>query len=115
MLKKVSVGLVAGIVCGLFGAGGGMILVPAFNHLFKLDEKKSHATSVFAILPMILAGIVFYTESNYIDLGIGLKCALGGLVGGILGAKMLKKVSNKTLRIVFIFFISYSSIKMIFF
>ncbi|MBR6033495.1 MAG: sulfite exporter TauE/SafE family protein [Clostridia bacterium] len=115
MLKKVSVGFIAGIVCGMFGAGGGMILVPAFTHLFKIDEKKSRATSVFAILPMILVGIIFYTKANHVDIEIGLRCAFGGLVGGLIGAKMLKKASNNTLKIIFIFFISYSSIKMIFF
>ena len=47
MLKKISIGLIAGIISGLFAAGGGMIVVPALIHIFKLEDAKARATSVF--------------------------------------------------------------------
>lgn len=81
MLKKIIIGTLAGVVSGLFGAGGGMILVPAFIHLLKIDEKKARATSVFAILPMVLTSGFFYMQANFIDWNIGIKCAIGGVVG----------------------------------
>lgn len=83
MLKKIIIGTLAGVVSGLFGAGGGMILVPAFIHLLKIDEKKARATSVFAILPMVITSGFFYMQANYIDWNLGIKCAIGGMIGRI--------------------------------
>lgn len=115
MIKKIIIGVFAGFISGLFGAGGGMILVPAFIYLIKLDEKSARATSIFCILPMVLTSVFFYMNKNNIDWSLGLKCALGGIIGGYIGAKSLKKLSNKILKITFVFFLSYISIKMIFF
>ena len=44
---KLVVGLLAGIICGLFGTGGGMLLVPYFIYILKIDEKEARATSLF--------------------------------------------------------------------
>ena len=113
MLKKISTGLIAGLISGLFAAGGGMIVVPALIHLFKLEDAKARATSVFAILPMVITSGIFYYRNDYIDWNLGIKCALGGTIGGIIGAKLLKKMSTKTLKIVFLMFLIYTSVKMI--
>ncbi|MBQ6992806.1 MAG: sulfite exporter TauE/SafE family protein [Clostridia bacterium] len=111
--EKFIVGLIAGIISGLFSAGGGMILVPAFIHIFGLKDNKARATSVFTILPLVIVSGIFYYKNNFVDWNIGIKCAIGGIVGGIIGAKLLKKISNKTLRILFVIFLIYVSIKMI--
>ena len=113
MLKRISIGLIAGIISGLFAAGGGMIVVPALIHIFKLEDAKARATSVFAILPMVVVSGLFYYKNDYIDWNLGIKCAIGGIIGGIIGAKLLKKMSSKTLRILFVIFLAYTSIKMI--
>ena len=113
MLKKVMVGLLAGIISGLFSAGGGMIVVPALIHIFKIEDAKARATSVFAILPMVIASGIFYYKNNYINWNLGIKCAIGGTIGGIIGAKLLGKLPAKTLKIAFVFFLIYTSIRMI--
>lgn len=113
MFKKITIGLIAGVISGLFAAGGGMIVVPALIHLFKLEDSKARATSVFAILPMVVVSGLFYYKKDYIDWNLGIKCAIGGIIGGIIGAKLLKKMSSKTLRILFVIFLAYTSIKMI--
>ena len=115
MFKKMVIGIFAGIVCGFFGSGGGMILVPSFVHLLGLNEKEARATSVFAILPMVIVSMLFYMQADYIDWKIGINCAIGGIIGGYIGSKLLKKTQNKYLQIFFIFFLVYVSIKMIFF
>ena len=109
MFKKITIGLIAGVISGLFAAGGGMIVVPALIHLFKLEDSKARATSVFAILPMVIASGIFYYKNDYIDWNLGIKCA----IGGVIGAKLLKKMPTKVLRILFIIFLTYTSIKMI--
>jgi uncharacterized protein len=113
MLKKISIGVISGVISGLFAAGGGMIVVPALIHIFKLEDAKARATSVFAILPMVVVSGLFYYKKDYIDWNLGIKCAIGGIIGGIIGAKLLKKMSSKTLRILFVIFLAYTSIKMI--
>ena len=73
----------------------------------------ARATSIFAILPMVVASSVFYFKGNYIDWKIGILCAIGGIIGGYIGSKLLRKLSDKVLKISFIIFLFYVSIKMI--
>ena len=114
MVKKIILGLSAGIICGLFGTGGGMILVPAFIYMLKIEPKKARATSLCCMLVMVIASSFFYYKNNYIDWKAGLLCAIGGIIGGYLGAKILKKVPDYVLKIAFIIFIAYYSFRMLF-
>lgn len=110
---NVIIGLISGIISGFFSSGGGMILVPAFIHILKMNESEARATSVFAILPMVIVSSIFYFNNSYIDWNIGIKCAIGGIIGGFIGAKLLKKIPDKVLKIAFIIFLAYSSFKFI--
>lgn len=112
MWKIFLIGLSAGFINGLFATGGGMILVPAFIYFLKLNEKEARGTSLFAILPMVITSSVFY-YNNYINWNIGILCAIGGIIGGILGVKILKKIPDKILRLFFAFFLIYVAVKMI--
>ena len=112
-LYKALIGFFAGIVSGLFASGGGMILVPAFIYLLKMGDVESRATSVICILPMVVTSGIFYYTNNYIDWKIGVLCAIGGIAGGIVGAKLLNKLPDKYLKIAFTFFLIYASYKMI--
>lgn len=114
MIKKICIGVFAGFVSGLFASGGGMIVVPSLIHLLNFNEKQARATSVFVILPMVITSGFFYMHGNFIDWNIGIKCAIGGMIGGYAGSKLLKKLSNQILKILFTIFLSYVSIKMIF-
>lgn len=113
-IKKPLIGLIAGLICGLFASGGGLILVPAFIYLLKMEDKKARATAVFCILPMVVTSSIFYYKENYINWEIGISCAIGGIIGGIIGAKLLKKIPTKNIRILFTLFLFYVSIKMLF-
>ena len=110
---KILIGFFSGIVSGLFASGGGMILVPAFIYLLKMEDVEARATSVICILPMVVTSGIFYYTGNYIDWKIGILCAIGGIVGGIVGAKLLNKVPIKYLKIAFTLFLIYASYKMI--
>ena len=114
IFKKVGVGLIAGIISGLFASGGGLIVLPALIHIFKIKETEARATSVFVILPLVLASSFFYYNSNYIDWSLGIKCGIGGIIGGFIGAKLLKKLPDLALRIAFILILIYTSIRLIF-
>ena len=90
-IKKILVGIFAGVISGMFAAGGGMIVVPALIHLFNLEDSKARATSVFAILPMVITSGIFYYNNNYIDWKIGILCAIGGIIRRIYRSKTFKK------------------------
>ena len=113
MVIKIMIGLLAGIICGLFGTGGGMILVPSFIYLLKVEPKKARGTSIFCMLIMVITSSLYYYKNNYINWNIGILCALGGIIGGYLGAKILKKVPDFILKIVFTFFLIYMSYNML--
>ena len=113
MLKKILVGILSGLISGFFTAGGGLILVPAFVYILKMDEKTSRATSILCILPMVIVTAIFYNNSHFINWDIALKCALGGVIGAILGTKLLKKIPDKYLKITFIIFLLYAGVNLI--
>lgn len=105
--------MLAGFVSGLFSTGGGMILVPAFVYLLNIDSTKARGTSLCCILPMVLTSSFFYYKGNFIDWKIAILCAIGGSIGGYIGAKLLKKVPERILKIIFTLFLIYVSYKMI--
>ena len=113
MGKKVIIGILAGIISGLFSTGGGMILVPAFIHLLDLEDAKARGTSIFCILSMVVTSSFFYYKGNYINWRIAILCAIGGIIGGYIGAKLLKKLPTKILKIAFTIFLVYVSFKML--
>lgn len=112
-LKIALIGGVSGIICGLFASGGGLILVPAFVYLLKLDDRKARGTAVFCILPMVITSSIFYYRGNYINWNIGILCAIGGVIGGIIGAKLLKIIPIRYVKIAFIVFLLYVSTRML--
>lgn len=113
IIKKIILGLIAGLVSGFFASGGGMILVPAFIYLLKIDDTKARATSILCILPMVITSGIFYYKNSYIDWKIGILCAIGGMIGGYIGSKLLKKLPDKYLKISFAIFLLYVSGKLI--
>lgn len=112
-IKNIVIGIFSGIISGLFSTGGGMILVPAFIYLLKMEDVKARGTSVFCILPMVITSSFFYYKGNYIDWKIALLCAIGGAIGGYIGAKLLKKLPEKYLKISFTIFLIYVAYKMV--
>lgn len=113
MWKKILVGIIAGIISGLFTAGGGLILVPAFLYILKMEPKVARATSIFCILPMVVVTSIFYGKNQFIHWETGILCAIGGIAGGLVGAKILNKISDKYLKIAFALFLIYAGINMI--
>ncbi|MDR2634607.1 MAG: sulfite exporter TauE/SafE family protein [Clostridiales bacterium] len=94
-------GLAVGLVNGYFGAGGGMLLVPALTLIGKLDEKKAHATAIAIILPLSLISGLIYIGSGGLNGAPSLPVITGAVIGGIGGAIALNKFNNRALAAVF--------------
>lgn len=112
-MKTRITGLITGIISGLFGAGGGMILLPAFTFINKLDEKEARSTSIFCMLPIVAISCIIYGKNKYLDWNIGIKSAIGGIIGAIIGSILLKKLDNQVLKILFTVFLLFVSIRMV--
>lgn len=111
--KIIIIGFVAGLICGFFASGGGLILVPAFIYLLKIQDKKARGTAIMCMLPMVVTSSIFYYKENYIIWDIAILCAIGGIIGGIIGAKLLNRLPTRYVRIIFTIFLLYVSIRML--
>ena len=112
--KELIIGFFTGILNGLFGAGGGSVLVPLSEKFLKIEEHSAHATAIPVILIMSIVSSILYIRRGFFDFNLWLFVSIGGLLGGFLGAKFLKKVPTKWLKIGFGAVISLTAIKMIF-
>ena len=112
MIKNIFMGLLVGFVSGLFGSGGGMILVPYLTWSLK-DEISGRSTTIFCILFLVLTSSFLYYQYSFIDWAIAIKCSIGGVIGAIVGSKLLLKINPKLLKIVFIIFLIFTGVKMI--
>lgn len=82
--------------------------------MLKLNSKIARGTSIFCILPMVITSSFFYYKGNFINWNISILCAIGGTIGGYIGARLLKKLPEKILKIFFVMFLIYMSYRMIF-
>lgn len=112
-LKIILMGLIIGILCGMFSAGGGLIAIPFFTSVMNFDEKKARTNTIFIILPMVVASAIVYRKFNLIDWKLGIKCGIGGAIGGFIGSKMLQKVNNKVLTVIFIAFLIFTGVRLL--
>jgi uncharacterized protein len=101
IIQLLIVGLVAGIAGGMFGIGGGAIMVPAMVLLLGMDQKFATGTSVAAqILPIgILAALVYYKNGN-VSIKNAVIIALGLLIGNLFGSLFANQpyISSETMK-----------------
>ena len=110
--KLISIGIIAGLINGFFGSGGGIIVVIALVYLIKLEDYKAHATAISIILPLSIISTVIYMFNNKIPLKITLLTMVGGVFGSFIGAKLLDKIPVLILRKIFGAVIIYSALRM---
>ena len=104
-LPLVAVGLVGGLFAGVFGVGGGLIMVPLLLWWAKLDQRRAHATSLLSITPIAIMGAASYAIGGVFAWLPAIFVAAGGIAGAQLGAWILRKINVTVLRWGFIAFI----------
>ena len=85
-------GLAAGSVNGLFGAGGGMVLVPLLTSLTKLDDDEIFPSSVSIILPICLVSLSYSLWGSTVDWPTVLPYLIGSAAGGVLAGLFGRKI-----------------------
>lgn len=91
-IRALAAGAAAGLTNGLFGGGGGSVLVPLLTRLCGLDQRRAFATSVAVILPLCALSAALYLWRGGLDLGAALPYLLGGALGGWAGGKWFRGV-----------------------
>ena len=104
-------GALTGAVNGLFGGGGGMVLVPLLRRWCGLEERKAFATCVAVILPLCVVSAAVYVLRRGVDLTLAAPYLLGGMAGGFLGGRLFPKVSAGWLRYLFAGFLLYGGVR----
>lgn len=101
-IALVVVGLVGGVLSGMFGVGGGIVMIPLLMMLAGFDQRTASATSLVAIVPTAIAGAATYAAGGRIAVVAGLLLAAGGILGSYLGALLLKRLPIVWLRWLFV-------------
>ncbi|MBE5737907.1 MAG: sulfite exporter TauE/SafE family protein [Clostridiales bacterium] len=114
-LFSVLIGAISGFINGLFGAGGGMIVVPMLINLLKFKTKQAHATAILIILPLSLVSGLLYLSFGNFNVNVGVPTSIGVILGGILGAILLSKISSKWVGVIFSVLMAVAGVKMMLF
>ena len=83
-------GALAGVANGLFGAGGGMILVPLLTRWAGLEDRRAFATAISIILPLCLVSLVIYWQQGAVT--VAWPYLVGGFCGGLIGGWLLRRI-----------------------
>jgi len=107
-------GLVAGVVSGLFGVGGAVVIIPGLVLLAKLPQHTAHGTSLAALLlPVGVLGAMEYYKRGQVNIAYAAVVAVGLLIGAYFGARLAVNMSDATLRKAFGVFLLLISIKLL--
>lgn len=97
----VVVGLLAGLLSGMFGVGGGILVVPGLVLLARMDQRFAHGTSLAAVLPIAVSSLATYWAHDHVDWPVAFWLSLGAVVGAVVGTKLLHVLPHRWLAIGF--------------
>ncbi len=110
--KETLPGAAAGMVNGLFGGGGGLLMVPLLRHLTGIELHKAHATTIVTTACLSAISLAVYLFHGAVDWELALPLALGGIAGSAAGALWLNKIPTEVLRKGFALFLIVSAGRM---
>ena len=113
ILLFIVVGVGAGILSGLFGVGGGVLIVPALIYFWKFHPATATGTSLGALLlPVGILGALEYYRAGHLNITASLCIAIGLVAGAPLGARIALAMHPDTLRRVFSVFLVFVAIRL---
>jgi uncharacterized protein len=108
------VGLAAGVAAGMFGIGGGLIIVPALLFLLGMKEKQAIGTSLAALIPPVgLLGAAEYYRSGYINIKYAALIAVGLFIGAYFGARIVISMPDVLIRRIYAIFLLVIAARML--
>lgn len=112
-VKAVIIGLVAGLASGYVGVGGGFIMVPMFVALLGMPMKKASGTSLIAVCILAIPGVIEQGILGNISYIAGMSLFAGCIPGAIVGAKLIKIIPEKALKLTFAGFLLVAAISLL--
>jgi len=111
----VILGVVAGVLSGMLGIGGGVILIPALVFIFGLTQLQAQGTTLALMIPPIglLAALLYYQAGN-VKLGMAGFICLGFFIGGFMGAGLVQNLPEPLIRKIFALSLFLISLRMFF-
>jgi len=104
----------AGLLSGMFGLGGGIIIVPGLMFALRMDQRLAHGTSLAGVLPISMASIITYWAHGHIDWWVTLWLTIGSVGGALIGARLLAVVPKRVLTMLFVAVLAIAGIRMFF-
>lgn len=111
--KGVTIGAAAGLLSGLFGIGGGIVIVPALISIMAMERKMAHGTSLAATLPVAAASLVTYTVGGNVDWPVAACLASGAIVGAVVGTQLLQVIPKRPLTLVFVVVVMLTAVRLV--
>ena len=106
IIVLIVVGMLVGVLSGTFGIGGGTVIVPALVWL-GLSQRNAAATSMLAIVPTSISGVVSYATGGHVDWLAAVLLFCGMFVGGQIGSWLLSRLPELVLRWIFVAFLVF--------
>jgi uncharacterized membrane protein YfcA len=106
-------GLVAGFLAGLFGVGGGILIVPALVLVMHMDQRLAHGTSLAAVLPIAVASLIGYALEDKVDWPVALLLAIGAVAGAVIGTHILHILPHRILGYAFAALLMVTAIRLL--
>ncbi|GIU92342.1 MAG: hypothetical protein KatS3mg011_1248 [Acidimicrobiia bacterium] len=113
VVAALGVGLAGGLLSGFFGVGGGIVMVPLILWVLRADQHQAHATSLAAIFLIAASGAAGYAAAGEVDPGTGLALGAGAVVGAIVGARTMNRMSVPALQLAFAVALIVAGIRMV--
>ena len=115
LMWLIVIGLLAGLISGLVGVGGGIVIVPMLIFMIGFSQFEAQGTSIAAMLPPIGITAAFgYYNEGYINWKYAAIIAVTFLIGGYFGSKIALSIDPKIIQKVFGFVLAFVAFKMIF-
>ncbi len=103
-ISLAAIGLAAGFLSGMFGVGGGILIVPGLVFVLHFQQKLASGTSLAAIVPLSIVGVISYAALGAVSVPAALLVAAGSIAGARVGTRLLQVIRPKPLQVVFALF-----------
>jgi uncharacterized membrane protein YfcA len=108
--RLVTIGGAGGLLSGLLGVGGGLIMVPLLVFWAGYRQRDAHAMSLGAIIPISFASVLTFGAAGEVRIGYAVALTLGSILGARVGAGLLARVNERSLKVAFGLFLIAASI-----